>query len=628
LTHPGRAQVPPSSPPGEAVKAAADPIWGERPGLIQRSSIALELWRADLTDHGLEHITYDGVPAVPRIFFAVRDLSWATPPVPLSYQLRPAVGEPHALAGADFQGRVDGYPLQVSGSVELDAGALTVTFVLEVGEDVEVSRAGPCVLLEVPRPGEPVVTDLPGPDGVFIMGHDILAHPLVSGYRRLSVPAASGKLTIEFSGSLFEMEDQRNWADNTLKSYCPPLSVPRPIRLRGGEPLSFAVRLTTEGVAATRGEAVPGAQSGPAPVALSRTGTTYPLPAIGLTHPGGPLAAPVVELLEQIRPAFLHLLVELGRDDWAASLEDEVRLARRLGSDVVVTVDCPPGARPELAAVAAMGGGSISTAFLFGSGRAVTSEMLADEGRKRLEGTGVKVGAGSRGHFASVNAQGRVPEAAEVICVALAGAAHDEDRRALTSGLGSYKDILRQLRRLAGDRDILVGPVGFAPTFDSWSPPGEQAGPREAWRWAHRRQATVFGAAWTVASIAALVPLGPTRICLATGDVGAAGALEVDARSTYPHLSGLGLLAHLGGGPVGVAAAAERIAGLCGSDATILALMADDPVPLSAISSRVTVWSGSPFGPHELDAAAEDVASPSIVVFGERSDLFASTGRN
>ena len=127
-----------------------------------------------------------------------------------------------------------------------------------------------------------------------------------------------------------------------------------------------------------------------------------------------------------------------------------------------------------------------------------------------------------------------------------AAAAHDDDRRALTTGFDSYPHIIGQVREWAGGREIFVGPVGFAPTFDSWSAPGHTVGVRTAWRAGHRRQATVFGAAWTVAAITALVPLRPSRVCLAAGTLGDASSQE------HPDLSGLGLLRHLRGGPVEV----------------------------------------------------------------------------
>lgn len=338
-------------------------------------------WRAELTSHGLEHIAFAGATVVPRLFFAVRDLSWATPPTPFTYERRPEVDDGPAEVGVDFHGDVEGCPLQVSGSIVLTHEAVTVSFVLHVRGDVQVSRAGPCILLDVPPPGEMMATDVAGPSGTVMVGPGIAPYPLASGHRKLSVAMTGGRLTVEFSGALFEMEDQRNWADSTLKCYCPPLSEPRPIRLRDGQVLPFAVRLTAEGISTSRATAVPAAGPEPHVATLANTGDSYALPAIGLTLPGGALPPSAVDLLSEIRPSFVHLLVQLGEDDWATTLADDLRVARSLGADAVLTVDCPPGPRPELSAVATIGGGMITTAFLFETGNAVTAASLADEGR-------------------------------------------------------------------------------------------------------------------------------------------------------------------------------------------------------------------------------------------------------
>ena len=189
------------TPAGQA-RDLVDPIWGERPGESVRSSISLGSWDLELTGHGLEHIAFAGATVVPRLFFAVRDLSWATPPTPLSYKQRPAVNDGPAEVGADFQGSVAGYPLQVSGSVVLAPQAVTVSFRLEVSGDVEVSRAGPCLLLDVPAPGQVIVTDVTGPDGTVMVGPGISPHPLASGHRKLSVPMRGGRLAVELLRSV------------------------------------------------------------------------------------------------------------------------------------------------------------------------------------------------------------------------------------------------------------------------------------------------------------------------------------------------------------------------------------------------------------------------------------------
>ncbi len=78
------------------------------------------------------------------------------------------------------------------------------------------------------------------------IGQKISSARIATGYRALSYSVGATRLTIEFEGGLFEMEDQRNWTDNTFKSYTPPLSDPRPLHLRKDQVLTNVVRITAE----------------------------------------------------------------------------------------------------------------------------------------------------------------------------------------------------------------------------------------------------------------------------------------------------------------------------------------------------------------------------------------------
>ena len=48
-------------------------------------------------------------------------------------------------------------------------------------------------------------------------------------------PASGVSCTVEMEGDAFEMEDQRNWADASFKTYVRPLSKPRPYVIAKGE---------------------------------------------------------------------------------------------------------------------------------------------------------------------------------------------------------------------------------------------------------------------------------------------------------------------------------------------------------------------------------------------------------
>ncbi|MBT2553042.1 hypothetical protein [Arthrobacter sp. ISL-5] len=51
-------------------------------------------------------------------------------------------------------------------------------------------------------------------------------------------------LGLEFSGDIFETEDQRNWTDASFKTYSTPLSRPFPVTVRAGDRVHQGIRLT------------------------------------------------------------------------------------------------------------------------------------------------------------------------------------------------------------------------------------------------------------------------------------------------------------------------------------------------------------------------------------------------
>lgn len=63
----------------------------------------------------------------------------------------------------------------VSGSIVASENSLSVSFQLQVSDDVEVLRAGPCVLHEVLQPGSAIETDLSGDKRTLVIGADISA---------------------------------------------------------------------------------------------------------------------------------------------------------------------------------------------------------------------------------------------------------------------------------------------------------------------------------------------------------------------------------------------------------------------------------------------------------------------
>lgn len=572
---------------------AAASEWGEELFEGQAVEWRTEPWSMVLTAHGIEHLAYSDRVLVPRVFFSVRDECWRTPTLPLSYEL-PAPQEPHdrsdksepgaQLNSVRFAGEVVGFPLAVTGTIAPRGSCLVMSFTVESFGDATVARAGPCVLHEALDPGQLVQTSIAGRDAQVAISDRIAARPIASGYTQLKLPVgADTMLVIAFDGACFEMEDQRNWADSTFKSYCPPLREPRPTVFKPGERADYSLTFSVDEPIRPLPRVARPAASVEA-LDLDRpieARTVRRLPQIGLTHPGGALPDDALERLASLHPAFVHVLVDLGDNRWVERLREDLSVARALCPHAVATIDCPSDRHDRLAQFAEVAAGAVDTGFVFDAGSSITSDCLAEAGRRAFDACGIQVGAGSRGHFANLNVAGRVPESAQVVAIPLASAAHDDDRRALTTSPASYPAIIDAARMLAGPRPLYIGPVGLATTFDAWSPPGNGLAVRTAWDGFHRRHATRFAAAWTIAALAGLAPLGVERVCLAgtTGGRGV-GFVDKDGFSPFPLLAALSALMELGTATLKALPAGEPVAGLFDSSRALIAVMDAEPVRL------------------------------------------------
>jgi hypothetical protein len=55
------------------------------------------------------------------------------------------------------------------------------------------------------------------------------------------------EVRLSFEGDIFEMEDQRNWTDDSFKTYCRPLELPFPFVLKKGDKIHQRINLEVSG---------------------------------------------------------------------------------------------------------------------------------------------------------------------------------------------------------------------------------------------------------------------------------------------------------------------------------------------------------------------------------------------
>lgn len=141
---------------------------------------------------------------------------------------------------------------------------------------------------------------------------DISPHQPIFDIANLQIEASERLLTLDFSGDVFEMEDQRNWTDASYKIYSTPLALPFPVEVAVGETLvqCFDASWVAE-IDRANGKAGPTAgRSAASEFCVDWQSVVTPTTAIGFKYFGEKLDG----RLADVRPNFVQL--ELMASQW------------------------------------------------------------------------------------------------------------------------------------------------------------------------------------------------------------------------------------------------------------------------------------------------------------------------
>ena len=193
----------------------------------------------------LRHIALDGVEAIRRIAFLVRDRNWGT--------IAPEISEEHCdqtkkrlHIGYTAKFTSNGAIVSVQISIVVAANSLTVAAKGQASADFETNRAGFTVLHPIEGvSGCPVQVEHSDGSNQKAQFPALIApwQPFMD-ITALSHQAGGNLVKCQFRGDTFEMEDQRQWGDASFKTYNRPLAKPWPYQIKPDAALEQAVDLT------------------------------------------------------------------------------------------------------------------------------------------------------------------------------------------------------------------------------------------------------------------------------------------------------------------------------------------------------------------------------------------------
>ncbi len=422
----------------------------------------------------LRRITVGGVEVVQRIYAAVRDGRWATLAMRVTRQeIAQTADGFHVITEVDGEHGGIAYHARLVHTGSGD-GTLRVTYDGEALSAFASMRIGLCILHPLSLAG--TVTQVDHDDGTAeAVMLPITIAPWQPAYRirTLTTAVAGARIRLEFSGTVFEMEDQRNWGDASFKTYCTPQDWPKPVAVAAGDRVAQGVSLS---VLATPAVAV-----GPSPVTRLQIGDQV-LPRARIGHLDNAGQGHVLLLLDPTTP-------------WKERLAAAEFTRSRDGLPVVVTVPAnavTPTFAQALAA--ALPPDSELLVLDDASGSDCTAALALLRAAVRPE---VPVGSGSRHQFTEVNRG--VATVGELLGFAVNPLVHADDDWSLLTNTAAFADLATSAK--AWGAPLRIGPL-MLPIGDP-------------------RTGNDRGAAWLVAMLARLLPAldGDDAVTLAPTDI-------------------------------------------------------------------------------------------------------------
>jgi D-apionolactonase len=422
---------------------------------------------AVLEDSNLRDVRFGGVEVLRAINYLARDTSWGTYASSMSrlevVENADRFAVTYSASCAGPEGRLD-YRMKISGSAD---GTLTLQAESVAVTDFPTNRVGFVLLHPAELAGRALridhcdgtVTDRSFPElidpnppalNITAMTH----HP---------VPGLTAHVAM--AGDAFEMEDQRNWADASFKTFVRPLSRPRPYVIPMGTSDTQSIRLRITGTPPVREVGKRGTQ---AIVLRQALGT---MPRIALFCDRDAAYAGDASVLM----GAANLLIPR----WQADAPSDLAKAKFLASliSAKIAVEAILAARHPLAEartlLAALNEAGLAGATLLiapqrefctsPSGTLPPGEVTTDTLVQALRAAGHKgrIGAGTPSYFPEFN---RNPPGAVADFIYFGGAAtiHASDDASVVETIGVTDALLASARHLAGDRPIWFGPCTLA----------------------------------------------------------------------------------------------------------------------------------------------------------------------
>jgi hypothetical protein len=346
---------------------------------------------------------------------------------------------------------------------------------------------------------------------------------------------SGSQFTLNFSGDVFETEDQRNWTDGSYKTYSTPLSKPYPVAIHNGEKIIQQLELMVERDTVSEQD-----NKGKITVSVNPD-IKFDLPKIGIGRSSRPepLTDNEIGILSKLRFDHYRVDLHLFSDEWVIIAEQAANEASKLGYPLEVVLFLDENAlsqsekfiywthtrKPEIGAIT-----------IFHKTDSSTPDILTDKIAPLLKKAlpGIKIGCGTNANFAQLNRNRPGSIHNDYICYSIHPQEHASDNLTLTENLSPQADTVESAMHFSNFKEIWVSSVNiqrrFNPNSENYETfyTGDTMPPQ-----VDSRMMSLFGACWTAGSLKYLCGSGAREITYFE-TVGERGIFQGDIPSRWP----------------------------------------------------------------------------------------------
>ncbi len=484
----------------------------------------------------LRHIRLGDHEVVRAIYGAVRNHEWKTVALGLqNMQIEVRDQSFHITFDADcHEGDLNFFWRgEIIGT---ETGLITYTFDGEARSNFLKNRIGLCVLHPIPEcAGREMEIEFDdGQRASSFFPKAIHAFQPFSQIRRITHGVVAGaRSEVCFGGDVFEMEDQRNYSDMSFKIYSTSVKLPFPTLMETGSQVHQKVTVTPQ----ISGQPIlPVVQGRQAQLSIATT-LILPKPAIGLSLSlAHPVLSPVeIKRLRALQLSHLRVDLRLGFPEWEADLHRGLEAVAQLGIQLNLGLFFTQNQDQELAAlklVLARSRPSVALWLLLHTHERVTPRPLVESFYNLLTELALPafVAAGTHGHYVDLTQSLPSTLLTTSPCFPINPQVHAFDTTTMIENVATVAEMVESAPAFSV-QPVVISPITLKPFSNAQPPvPGEIPADLDS------RQSSLFGAAWTVASLARLVGIKNVHSLTYFETVGVRGVMEALSGTQWPSL--------------------------------------------------------------------------------------------